>query len=444
MRILIICEYIAPLHAVASIRWTKIAKYIKKHHPECDITILTNQKLFQGISKKDTLLEKDMMYFEYYIEFPNGLLAGIYEHMKQAGGKKIRHYVISNKYNQSKSFSTNIKKALFSAVHDLKDYGLYQNAKKKIKALPCDYDVIISSFGPAWPHRLAAYLKKKHKHLRWIADFRDCYAGIKDDPVSFWMHKRFTMKYCASADQILQVVKGLETYTPTYIPTIVLPNGFDPDERLCPKAFEKFSIVFTGLLYGEMRDIGIVCKVLRELCEEKKMNREDVEVSYAGPDGMLAAELAGRYAAEDYLRDHGICPRQHALAMQRRAAILLQLNWNTEHEKCGWSGKMYEYMMAEKPIIYIVTGDVPYSEPSRKIHHLGGCCYEQCRHEETYPQMKAYILEKYQEWKETGNVSVQQDKEYIEQYSYSHIAEQVWQLIQSQEERRKSDESTTA
>ena len=58
--------------------------------------------------------------------------------------------------------------------------------------------------------------------------------------------------------------------------------------------------------------------------------------------------------------------------------------------------------------------------------------------------MKTYILEKYQEWKATGNVSVQQDKEYIEQYSYPHIAEQVWQLIQTQVERRKSSEDITA
>lgn len=44
--------------------------------------------------------------------------------------------------------------------------------------------------------------------------------------------------------------------------------------------------------------------------------------------------------------------------------------------------------------------------------------------------MKEYILKKYREWKLTGNVTVQQDLKYIEQYSYAHIAEQVFQLIQ--------------
>lgn len=434
MRILIISEYIAPLQAIASLRWTKIAKYIKIYHPETEITILTNQKFFEkthqngSFQRKDPLLEKDMQAFDEYLQFSNGFFAELYERIKKNGGQKLRQYALVNSYIPQKNWKTGIKKAAFSAVHDLRDYSLYLQAKSVLKKT-ADYDAVISTYGPAWPHRLAAHFKRQRPQVQWIADFRDPYAKDMDDPISYQRHKRFTMKYCAGVDKVLRVTEGLETHTPSAIPILTVPNGFDPAEKLTPVAPKKFAMVFTGLLYGEMRDIGIVCKVLRELCEEKKLNREDVEVSYAGPDGELALELARRYSAESFLHNYGVLSREKSLAMQQNAAILLQLNWNTKTEKCSWSGKMYEYMMAEKPIIYFVTGDVPYSEPSHEIYHLGGYCYEQCRHEETYLGMKNYILEKYQEWKATGNVSVKQEKDYIEQYSYPHIAEQVYRLF---------------
>ena len=64
MKILIVSEYIAPLQAIASIRWTKIAKYLKISHSNIHITVLTNEKIFDGNNqRKDLILEKDMCFF---------------------------------------------------------------------------------------------------------------------------------------------------------------------------------------------------------------------------------------------------------------------------------------------------------------------------------------------------------------------------------------------
>jgi hypothetical protein len=86
-------------------------------------------------------------------------------------------------------------------------------------------------------------------------------------------------------------------------------------------------------------------------------------------------------------------------------------------------------MMSRKPIVYIVNGDKPYSLPSKYMERLGGVCYEEARHEETYPALKEYIKSKYDEWVRTGNVEIIQDRSYVEKYSYSTIAEQVWTII---------------
>lgn len=430
MHILIISEYIAPLQAIASLRWTKIAKYIKAAHPETRITVLTNQKSFTSLmQKKDPLLEKDLRAFDEYLQFPSSYLAELYERLKSAGGKKVRQYVLENKYTPQKGWKADAKKALLSAAHDLRDHSLYRKARKTINKRAFDYDVVISTFGPAWPHRLAACLKQRHPQVQWLADFRDPYARDMDDPVSYRQHRRFTMRYCANASLILRVTPDLQTHTPQELPSAVITNGFDPEDALSPARPDHFDVVYTGTLYGEKSDIGIVCKALKELCEEGKADKKDLSVVYVGADEVFAKMLAEKHQAGELLKSTGLVPRDKAIKLQQRAAVLLQAGWNTENERCLWTGKMFEYMTAQKPIVYIMTGDAPYSEPSREIHHLGGCCYEQCRHEETYPPMKAYLLQKYQEWKETGNVSVKQDEDYIKQYSYPQIAEQVYRLI---------------
>ena len=77
MRVLIISEAIAPASAIASIRWTKIGKYLQKqHHVEVDI--LTTTKRYEttphaGSYLFDENLEKDLIYFSKVHEIPEGL-----------------------------------------------------------------------------------------------------------------------------------------------------------------------------------------------------------------------------------------------------------------------------------------------------------------------------------------------------------------------------------
>lgn len=76
MKILLVRGAIAPMQSIAAIRWTKIAKYLKKcHGEEISIDVLTNEKNYDdpdGLTfcTKDTLLEKEMRYFDHYFAVP--------------------------------------------------------------------------------------------------------------------------------------------------------------------------------------------------------------------------------------------------------------------------------------------------------------------------------------------------------------------------------------
>ena len=426
MNILIVSEYIAPVQAVASIRWTKISKYLKRTHSDVSITVLTNQLQQNGenAQKNDLLLEKDMTVFDEYWTVPRSWALILYERVKRRQLPATRELQTQIQSMKQGGLGLRIKKELLLLVRDIKDVICYHQAMHFLKKKSESFDVIVSTYGPAWPHLVAEQLKKKQIHAFWLADFRDPYAKDTDPPCAWRRHDRFTKKHCSKANAITFVSDGFRLNKPVGVPFQMVTNGFDPAEARPPFPPDRFRIVFTGALYGESSGIGIVCGAVKDLMAEGAL--KDGIVVYAGADDSQARTQAARYDAQDCLRTVGLLPRIQALELQQKAAILLQLDWSNAARHCEWSGKMYEYMMARKPILFVMTGSEPNSYPSRYMEKLGGFCYEQCRHESAYPQMKRFIMNKYLEWKETGNVTIKVDEPYIQQFSYEQIAERVW------------------
>lgn len=141
---------------------------------------------------------------------------------------------------------------------------------------------------------------------------------------------------------------------------------------------------------------------------------------------------------EEIYTDLGLVDRKESLQLQARSSILLMAGWTSESDVVEWSGKMYEYMMAARPVVYMMNTTIPWTLPARDMHRLGGVCYENCRHEETLPELREYVRKMYRMWKETGQVRIEQDQSYINQYRYDVIAGQVYDVLRRELDRRKS------
>ena len=74
IRLLIVAQYIAPTQSIASIRWTKLAKYLHQTGAY-QISVLTNEKHYHSddgnAASKDALLEKEMGVFLRYNVIPD-------------------------------------------------------------------------------------------------------------------------------------------------------------------------------------------------------------------------------------------------------------------------------------------------------------------------------------------------------------------------------------
>ena len=379
------------------------------------------------LCRKDSLLERDFSIFDaYWIFSPDKALIRYYSLKKRIYGttEAINQ---TNDMSYRSTWKNRLRQDAHNLLNDYKNSLLANAAWKFFEEENQVFDAVVSSYGPAWTHLVAEKIKNKYPQIVWLADFRDPYAKETDGPFSFWYHKLFIKHHCMAADVITRVTDDMYLNEPENAVVKMVPNGYDPEEALAPLPPKDFTIVFTGVMYGERRDIGVVCNAIKELVLEQKI--ESAKVLYAGPDGEVAKKIASRYDAQEYLQDLGVLKRSDVLKLQQNAAILLQLNGNTKADHCQWTGKMYEYMMMRKPILFVITGDEPYSYPSRYAAKLDSTCYEQCRHKETYPLLKQYILDKYREWKKTGDVSVQRDEKYVQQFSYENIAESIWKLI---------------
>lgn len=442
VKILILSKYIGPEQGIASVRWTKISKYIHKQY-QADITVVTehrnfcNEEDFVLKVRKDKLLEKDLDSIQKLIEVPLNRKLKLY-------------YFMRNLYRKSKSFDrpsteiiqeepvrlrAKIKKEFYILIFDINNLLWAKAVKRFITNKDfLNYDVVISSSGPIWPHIVANYIKSKKKKIMWIADFRDPYAGSIDTNRSFKRHVRQSMKYCDQADCILQVNDTIKTYTPKHVPKFKITNGYDPDEQNKPLPAPKFNILYTGTMYM-FYNIEPLCRAINDLIAEGKICRGDIRVDFLGNGKRLVDSQIKSLHVEDYVVHHGIISREETIKQQQKAAILMQMGRNTIQDKCEWTGKMYEYMMSEKPILYLVYGEVPYSLPRKQISKIGGYCYEEADEASTYVGMKDFLYGLFKEWKDTSDIEVKRDTNYIYQFSYPYIAKKVMNLIEERDKK---------
>lgn len=439
IKILIISQYMAPTRAIASIRWSKIAKYLKKDH-DVEIDVLTDKKNYDGSDiihdyKIDDLLQNEIHIFNEFLEFKTGtkekVIFSIKQLLKRGKGSKTTNIkTIDISSGNSKFVPGSLKHTINSFLSNVTTREYYCDALKKYYRTNKKYDVVISTYGPIWTHLVAERIKNENSSVFWVADFRDIYAGNPyETEHEFNKHKRFVSTHLMKANVITKVAEGLNLYENQNQFVVTLSNGYDEQEKREPKPPKRFMMLYTGSFYPNETDLSLVFRAVRELIDEGKMDISDVDIIYAGKQGNVFCRQAEKYKLGTVVIDKGFLQRESALDLQQNCAILLQSYCYTKEFNSLWSGKMFEYMMAKKPIVFSVIGDTP-SEQYKLMPKLGGIGVESCNIEKTFSPMKKYIENKYNEWIETGDVSIVRDDEYINSFSYARISEQFWHLIE--------------
>ena len=287
-------------------------------------------------------------------------------------------------------------------------------------------DAIISSSSPVTSHLIAQELKAKYK-IPWVADFRDLWSqnhNYSYSPIRKLFDRRLELKTLSTADALVTVsqswVDKLSTLHKGKV-TYVITSGFDPDTVNIPPAglTTKFTITYTGLVH-QRHDASKFFAALQESISEGIMNPNEVEVRFYGSAIEWLDREIEQYGLSNIVKQYRRVPVQVAREKQRESQLLLQLSWEGR-EKAGYSGKLFEYLAAQRPILATGLGNDMTEE---LLDETRAGLYSS-----TVEEIKSILNELYSEYKNMGEVIYKGDEAKINRYSYRETANKFTDIL---------------
>jgi glycosyltransferase involved in cell wall biosynthesis len=313
--------------------------------------------------------------------------------------------------------------------------GWYDNAvlagEKILQTEPVD--AILSSSSPVTCHLIAKTLAEKY-HIPWVADFRDLWSQnhyFSYSHLRKYFEKKLeikTLKYASAITTVSQPLAEKLARLHENKKIFSINNGFDPDLiNIDNKVDQFFKIVYTGILYEGKRDPANLFAIIYNLLNKEFINRDDIKIDFFGypkkgyPEDWLQDEIA-KYHLQDFVTLHGEVSHDIAVAEQRNAQILLLLTWNDPEEKGVYTGKLFEYLAAHRPILstgYIEGGVVK----DLLIKTQTGI------HAGNEKELNSAILQAYHEYKEFGAVQYHGINTEIMKFSQTEMARKFAEVL---------------
>ena len=364
-KLLIITYYWPPAGGPGVQRWLKFVKYLPEfdiqpivYVPENPTYPIVDAHLETEVSDKAIILKKSI--FEPY------QLASFLSKNKT---KKISSGIIPNQKKQSflDKFLLWIRGNLF--IPDARVFWVkpsVQYLEKYIRAN--EIDMIVTSGPPHSLHLIGLELKQK-LNLKWLADFRDPWTTIgyhKSLRLSSYAakrHKQLEKQVLNSADTIIVTSKTtkLEFQAITSKPIAVITNGFDVEKVEQQTMDAKFSLAHIGSFLSERNPL-ILWESLVELLQELPDFKSHLEIKLMGAVSQEVLETISQFGLNSYLNNLGYVSHDEAVAHQRKSQVLLLIEINSEDTKSIIPGKLFEYMVSERPIVAIGPKDSDFAE----------------------------------------------------------------------------------
>ncbi|MFN2430068.1 MAG: glycosyltransferase family 4 protein [Cryomorphaceae bacterium] len=221
-------------------------------------------------------------------------------------------------------------------------------------------DTVITTGPPHSTHLIGLALKSKKPSIKWIADFRDPWTDIYyyEDLLHSERSKAKDLKLekmvLSQSDLVLSVCPSNRELLAKKLPEDqrskikLITNGFDEGdfESVASKTENDcFNMVYTGTIAPSYNSIPIF-EILKRIPFKWKL-------TFAGsisPDILEWFKQAGMDANLDY---RGYVDHKQALTILQEGDLLLHILPDTEKNKYGTTGKLFEYIGSGIPILNI-------------------------------------------------------------------------------------------
>ena len=146
--------------------------------------------------------------------------------------------------------------------------------------------------------------------------------------------------------------------------------------------------MYTGTIYKNYRDPSPLFLALQKLGSQA----EKIRVLFYGPGLDFVNELAKQFGVHPFVEVHESVSHDESLRIQAQADVLLLLQWTDSREKGIYTGKLFEYIGACRPILSVGPTD---NEPSELIVNKGfGVALD--KSDAIASQLRKWIIQKHQ------------------------------------------------
>jgi len=422
-KLLIITYYWPPAGGPGVQRWLKFVKYLPDFNvqpivyiPENPTYPIIDNGLQSEVSEKAIILKKK-------ITEPYGF-ASFFGKNKT---KKISSGIIPNQKKQSFLEKTLLWVRGNIFIPDARFLWVKPSVKYLKKYIEENQiDTIVTSGPPHSLHLIGLQLKKE-LNVKWFADFRDPWTTIgyhkalKLSSSAEKKHKALEKEVLTTADTIIVTSKTTKTefQAITSQPIEVITNGYDVEKVTKQPLDEKFTLAHIGSFLSE-RNPRILWKALKELTKENPDFRKDFQLKLIGAVSQEVLDTISEFRLNDYVLNLGYISHQEAVEHQRKSQVLLLIEINSNDTKSIIPGKLFEYMVSERPIIALGPEGSDFAEIITSTNTGVFFLYDELE------QLKALLLEYYNLYKEQ-NLKVHAVG--LQQYSRKSLTEQLSKLI---------------
>ena len=364
-KLLIITYYWPPAGGPGVQRWLKFVKYLPDFNIEPHVYIpenptypIVDKGLMSEVSDKAIIIKQPI--FEPY------QLAAFFSKNKT---KKISSGIIPNKKKQSflERMLLWVRGNIF--IPDARFMWVKPSVtflKKYIEAN--QIDTIITSGPPHSLHLIGLQLKKE-LHINWLADFRDPWTTIgyhkalKLSAYANNKHKKLESQVLNTADTIIVTSKTTkkEFEALTDKPIEVITNGYDVENVTKQTLDRTFSLAHIGSLLSE-RNPTILWEVISELLAEIPDFKSHFELKLMGAVSQEVLQSIADYNLNEFTTNLGYVSHQIALEHQRKSQVLLLIEIDSKDTQSIIPGKLFEYMVAERPILALGPDGSDFAE----------------------------------------------------------------------------------
>ena len=262
---------------------------------------------------------------------------------------------------------------------------------------------LYSSFRPYSDHFTAYLIIIFFPKLIWIADFRDLhiepqYKHYLFEDFQHWCNRQILKK----ANVVTTISEGLASHLKRYKSNVyVLRNGVTFENLdFEKKPFPKFTVAYTGSMFGEERNPELFLQVIKSLINEKILRGDNFQILYAGKDSGVWQTWINKFELNEFFESKEMMSAAAAMDIQRNSHLNLLLTSATPESTGQITGKFYEYLAAKNPIIVLIDG-VQDVEIESLTHNLNAGCV--VYNNRSFAELKDFIVTNFNHFEKTGD-----------------------------------------